>query len=219
MAARQRAHVACSRLRVAGRPVSGVPVWLSLYDADGFIYGGDDHADLNPALTPPRRPQLRARHGRRRDRQGGSATRAASSLATATRRRSVTGSRRGLPRRHYRRHRRHPSATSPTTATTSTAPPPPPPPPPPPTFPDLVISALARRRSRCQTRARRRGAFQRPGGRLRHLLVHRPRRGSTGDADLRVRLRVGTHEARADYLNQVVESDETNNNRSIDPIC
>ncbi len=29
----------------------------------------------------------------------------------------------------------------------------------------------------------------------------------------------GFREARADYLNQVVETDETNNTRSIDPIC
>ena len=29
----------------------------------------------------------------------------------------------------------------------------------------------------------------------------------------------GFREARADYLNQVAESNETNNNRSIDPIC
>ena len=25
-----------------------IPVWLSLYDADSFLYGGDDHADLHP---------------------------------------------------------------------------------------------------------------------------------------------------------------------------
>jgi hypothetical protein len=25
-----------------------VPVWLALYDADSFLYGGDDHADINP---------------------------------------------------------------------------------------------------------------------------------------------------------------------------
>jgi hypothetical protein len=29
----------------------------------------------------------------------------------------------------------------------------------------------------------------------------------------------GIHEARADYLNQVDESDETNNTRTIDVIC
>jgi hypothetical protein len=29
----------------------------------------------------------------------------------------------------------------------------------------------------------------------------------------------GFREARADYLNQVAESNETNNSRSIDPIC
>ena len=25
-----------------------VPVWVALYDADSFLYGGDDHADINP---------------------------------------------------------------------------------------------------------------------------------------------------------------------------
>lgn len=25
-----------------------VPVWIALYDADSFLYGGDDHADINP---------------------------------------------------------------------------------------------------------------------------------------------------------------------------
>ncbi len=27
--------------------VASVPVWISLYDADSFLYGGDDHADIN----------------------------------------------------------------------------------------------------------------------------------------------------------------------------
>ena len=25
-----------------------VPVWVALYDADSFLYEGDDHADINP---------------------------------------------------------------------------------------------------------------------------------------------------------------------------
>ena len=45
-----------------------IPVWLSLYDADSFLYGGDDHADLHPGLSPPqRRHHLPARDRRRAD--------------------------------------------------------------------------------------------------------------------------------------------------------
>ena len=43
--------------------------------------------------------------------------------------------------------------------------------------------------------------------------------GAVGDAHVHVGMLGGFREARADYLNQVVESNEINNTRSIDPIC
>ena len=77
-----------------------VPVWLSLYDADSFLYGGDDHADIHPGYrrhnvgiiyplgtSSSRRPSAARR------------TPATRSPSTAIVPRSATGSRRSEPSR------------------------------------------------------------------------------------------------------------------------
>jgi subtilase family serine protease len=96
----------------------------------------------------------------------------------------------------------------------------PPPPPPPPTFPDLVISALELTTFTVRNQGNAAaGPFSVQVVGFGTFAFSGLAAGAQETRTYTNGCAAGIHEARADYLNQVVESDETNNIRSIDVIC